>query len=423
MNVTYSEEQLDRARDILHAGPLCDECLGRAFARVGRGLTNSDRGQALRAALPGLGKTGVCWVCGDLFAQAERWAECAARQASELEFATYLFGVRLPARIEEMEVFFGQRFPGKEGESLKHAFNRVVGKAFEARLQRPATVAFVGPDLSFVVDPAADHLALHVASVFVYGRYRKLTRGIPQTKWPCRRCRGRGCVCCGFTGKQYPESVEEWIGTPLVEAAKAETVHLHGAGREDIDARMLGHGRPFVLEIVTPQGRTLELKALRETINTNAAGRVEVSELAFASRETVVHLKEERSAKRYRAWVEFDRPVTAQQLDQALGDLCGKIEQRTPIRVSHRRADKVRIRQLLDASGHVVGPRKATIELEGEGGLYIKELVSGDEGRTNPSLSGLLRMGAVVRALDVLEVRLDMPMERTDAVDKARTLP
>ncbi|MFB6172251.1 MAG: tRNA pseudouridine(54/55) synthase Pus10, partial [Haloarculaceae archaeon] len=40
----------------------------------------------------------------------------------------------------------------------------------------------------------------------------------------------------------------------------------------------------------------------------------------------------------------------------------------------------------------------------GEGGLYVKELVSGDEGRTDPSLAGLLGVGATVTALDVLAV-------------------
>ena len=39
-----------------------------------------------------------------------------------------------------------------------------------------------------------------------------------------------------------------------------------------------------------------------------------------------------------------------------------------------------------------------------EGGLYVKELISGDEGRTNPSLSGLLGIPALVEDLDVINV-------------------
>jgi len=423
VSLRFDEAQLERARRILGAGPICDECLGRPFARVGRGLTNGERGRAIRARLADSGKAGVCWVCGGLFDRAAMWAERAAWQAAGFEFATYLFGVRLSPRLEETERFFDERFPGDEGESLKHAFNRVVGKAFEARLERPATVAFNGPDVSFVVDLGADALTLHVASLHVYGRYRKLARGIPQTRWPCRRCRGRGCASCGFTGKQYPESVEEWIAAPFLAAAAAEAARLHGAGREDIDARMLGDGRPFVLEVLAPCRRTLDLTQLQRDVNQRATEKVEVSSLSFVDRGTVALLKGLAATKRYRARVEFEAPVDAKRLGEALRVLCGEIEQRTPRRVSHRRADRVRARRLISASGEVEGPRRAVVKLEGEGGLYVKELVSGDGGRTKPSLSGLLGIGAVVAELDVLEVRSDAFPDRADAVDNAEPLP
>lgn len=55
------------------------------------------------------------------------------------------------------------------------------------------------------------------------------------------------------------------------------------------------------------------------------------------------------------------------------------------------------------------------MEIHGEGGLYIKELISGDEGRTEPSLAGLLGVGAEVTALDVVAVEgEDEPFEREE---------
>ena len=39
-----------------------------------------------------------------------------------------------------------------------------------------------------------------------------------------------------------------------------------------------------------------------------------------------------------------------------------------------------------------------------EGGLYIKELISGDENRTKPNVGGILGVNAVCEQLDVLEV-------------------
>ncbi len=423
MSLRFEESQLELAHRILSAGPICDECLGRPYARVGRGWTNGQRGEALRTAHPDVGTPGTCWICGGLFDGATLWAERALQEASGIEFATYLFGVRLSPRLQEMESLFAKRFPSAEGESMKHAFNRAVGKAFEAGLPHPATVDFASPDVSFVVGLAPSSLRLHITSLYVYGRYRKLTRGIPQTKWPCRRCRGRGCTACGFTGKQYPESVEEWIAAPLLDAAEAEMAHLHGAGREDIDARMLGDGRPFVLEVCAPRRRSLDLAPLREAVNRHAMGRVEVSELSFVDRRTIAMLKGVDAAKRYRAAVEFDGPVESDRLAEALSSLCGEIEQRTPQRVAHRRADRIRRRRLVHASGETRDSCHAVIELEGEGGLYIKELISGDEGRTNPSLSGRLGVGARVTELDVLQVVSDAFPDRTRSVDNSEPLP
>jgi len=423
MTLRFNDEQLGRTRRILRAGPICDECLGRSFAKVGRGFANAERGRALREAVGEEKRAGRCWVCDGLFAKVAGWADRALRASEGVEFATYLFGVRPSARLEEAEAMYRDRFQSDEAEPLRHAFNRAVGKAFEASLARPATVEFAGPDASFVIDLASETLTLHLASVYVYGRYRKLTRGMPQTRWPCGKCRGRGCPCCGFTGKQYAESVEEWIAAPFLEAACAEGAHLHGAGREDIDARMLGEGRPFVLELVSPRRRTLDLASLRDAVNARARGKVEVSPLSVTGRAEVARIKEGRAAKSYRALIEFERPVDTERLGAAVVSLCGVIEQRTPRRVAHRRADRVRRRRLLAASAAIAGPACAMVEFEAEGGLYIKELVSGDDGRTVPSLSARLGMSASVVALDVLAVGSGVAPEGTKAMDGGGSLP
>jgi len=409
---------IEQAGEILSAGPICAECLGRAFGRIGRGLANGERGEALRTVLAMLGldeRPGACWVCGGLFERADVWADRAAALAGDAEFDTYLFGVRLTPKLAEMAAHFEERFPTGTQESLKHAFNRSVGVRFE-RLFSGKTVDFESPDMSFLIDLADDAISLHVASLYLLGRYRKLVRGIPQTRWPCRRCRGRGCEACDFTGKQYQESVEEWVAAPFVQAARADGERFHGAGREDIDARMLGTGRPFVLELLSPKRRTLDVGKLCVAVNETASGKVEVSRLCIVGRGAVETVKETRASKRYRAAVEFSGDVEEGQLSAALRSLIGEIEQRTPRRVAHRRSDLVRRRRLHEAVGRLCGRRAADVEFATQGGLYVKELVSGDEGRTMPNLAQLLGVDARVTELDVLDVDwpdalMDIPHE------------
>ena len=127
--------------------------------------------------------------------------------------------------------------------------------------------------------------------------------------------------------------------------------------------------------------------------------------------DTVERVKSLDASKRYRARVSFSEDVTKNELGDALDALVGTVEQRTPSRVDRRRADKVREREVYEATGELIDDaesgRKATVELHTEGGLYVKELVSGDEGRTAKSLASLLEVEATVEELDVLSVEAE----------------
>ena len=160
-------------------------------------------------------------------------------------------------------------------EPFKSEVNREVGKAVSARTGK--VVDFKKPEVVVILDPSTGTVEVQVNSVFFYGRYQKFERGIPQTHWDCRACRGKGCEKCNFTGAQYLDSVEELIGRPVIEMFDAENAVLHGAGREDIDARMVGTGRPFILEVVAPKRRSIDLQALEAEINRTADGRVSVA--------------------------------------------------------------------------------------------------------------------------------------------------
>ena len=81
-----------------------------------------------------------------------------------------------------------------------------------------------------------------------------------------------------------------------------------------------------------------------------------------------------------------------------------EIHQQTPIRVSHRRADKVRIKHVLDLSCEVIDDTHFEMTIKTEGGLYIKELISGDEGRSQPNVADKLGVKAFCKQLDVIEV-------------------
>jgi tRNA pseudouridine synthase 10 len=409
---------LEDARALTESGPICDSCLGRVFADRSFGLTNETRGRSLRVAAALEDdepfepvETTECWVCEGECARFDDWAERCAAAVEDVEFDTYQLGTRAPPLVEENEVLLreGAGLDEDAGELFKSEFNREVGKRF-GRLT-DTDVDFRRPDVQFLLDIDADEVEANVNSAFVYGRYRKLERDIPQTEWPCNACDGSGyvgkqtCEKCGGSGYLYEESVEGLTAPVVRDVMDGVGAKFHGAGREDVDALMLGTGRPFVIEIVEPRRRRVDVEQLEGDINAFAGGKVEVEGLHLANYEMVERVKELDASKRYRAAVEFDADVTADELAEALAELDGAtVEQYTPQRVDHRRANLTRTREVLGASGEHEDARHATVEIHGEGGLYIKELVSGDAGRTEPSLAGILGVGATVTALDVVAV-------------------
>ncbi|WP_128476603.1 tRNA pseudouridine(54/55) synthase Pus10 [Halorussus pelagicus] len=421
---------LKDARRVAANGPVCDACLGRCFADRSFGLTNAERGRSLRitAALedddpyePTDPET--CWVCEGESQRFDEYAEKVAESLEGWNFATYQVGTRTPPLFEENEALLRESadLPEDAGESFKSEFNREVGK--RVGRMTDAEVDFGRPDVLALlnVDPERNELSDHavevqVNSAFVYGRYRKLERDIPQTEWPCRECGGTGkqlaegggeeaCDHCGGSGYLYDESVEQLTTPPVLEAMDGGEALFHGAGREDVDALMLDTGRPFVIEVKRPRKRDVDTDALETEINEFADGKAEVTDLTLATHEMVERVKELDASKTYRMDVEFESDVTAADLDEAVTELRGTtIEQDTPQRVDHRRASITRTRTVYDIEGHLKDERHAELEVHGEGGLYVKELVSGDEGRTTPSLAGLLGVDAVVTALDVVVV-------------------
>ncbi|MEZ6189329.1 MAG: tRNA pseudouridine(54/55) synthase Pus10 [Planctomycetota bacterium] len=329
---------------------------------------------------------------------AERAVAACERVAPKLEFESFLIGVK-----------------GDLDEDAKRALKRDVGLALEQRWPE-RRVAFRRPDVVFIYDPAKDWVEPTVRSIYVYGRYRKLARNLTQTRttWRCPVCRNKtrarvDCAPCHGTGRRFPDSVEELLAGPLAQAYASREFALHGLGREDTDVQCLGRGRPFVLELKRPRKRTVDLAAVRAQLADELVGRVELpAPLREVPGDLVPRLKGWVGDKAYRARCVATAPIELAQLG-ALQDLVETpIEQRTPARVSHRRVDKVRKRKVLSLALHAQPePHVLVLDLTCQSGTYVKELVSGDEGRTQPSLSELLGVPCTCEQLDVLDVLVD----------------
>jgi tRNA pseudouridine synthase 10 len=393
----------------LTKGNICKRCLGRSFSKTIAGPGNLIRGEYLRKTLEdtneNIPKSSECYICNDLFDDLDTMIDklIDVIKTEDIHFSNFLVGCRVDPEIIEREEYIHNKFD-LDVENIKKELNREIGKELSVRLSKE--VEFDNPNLVLMVDFKKGTIETQINPIFIESRYRKLIRGIPQTKWPCSKCKGRGCERCNYTGKMYPETVEELISENAIKAANGTGAKFHGAGREDIDVRMLGTGRTFVLEIKEPKVRDIDLKDLEDTVNKHADGKVEVSEMKFVAKNRRAEIKESSrdTYKVYKATVELENEID-QTLLESLKTM-KIINQRTPIRVSHRRADKIRTREVKKLEYKKIDSKMLELLIECEGGLYIKELISGDENRSKPSVSGILGTSARCVQLDVMHVNI-----------------
>ena len=303
----------DKVLEIYQKYYICVHCLGRMFSLLGSFTTNYDRGSSLLLAITmenhknflsgddNLRKEAinnlkliaenanyvpsqkvlinegqnyvkkesnqVCYLCNNIFLDISKYIEESKLILGEIEFNDFLIGSSPNAQIINQEDKFKSEFQLLEAESFKSHFNRVIGKELTENLKK--LPKFNYPDVLLIIslDFETFNIELILKSLFIYGRYNKLIRGIPQTHWFCKKCKGEGCELCNYTGKQYQITVEDLISPEFLIASKSNESKFHGAGREDIDVRMLGSGRPYILELRNPKIRTLNLVKLEKQVN------------------------------------------------------------------------------------------------------------------------------------------------------------
>ena len=285
---------------------ICDRCLGRMFGKLSTGMTNDVRGAKIRAALS---ENGVdipapngCPLCDDVFDMLDLFAESVAEKVNDVETDNFLVGSRVDPEILQKEKEICTKYDLEHFESIKTELNREIGKVALPMIHRP--VEFKNPQCVACIDTRFANVDLDLAPIFIKGRYNKLSREIPQTIWPCRVCKGKGCPRCHDTGKMYQTSVQEIIGDIALKMFDGKEHFFHGMGREDIDALCLGEGRPFVLEISQPRRRDADLDELELLANESELAQYHY--LQFTNRDEVKATKLATPSKTYRVKVKAE---------------------------------------------------------------------------------------------------------------------
>lgn len=172
--------------------------------------------------------------------------------------------------------------------------------------------------------------------IFIAGRYCKFSRNLPQSAW-------------GFDGEngQNGGSVGERITDVLVKHFGANSSRFTPSGREDVDVRMLGTGRPFVVQLLNARrtsclnykNSTEKLQELANEINSDSRKEVIVNSLTQvnAKQALILNVGLEEKRKVYSALCYSKIPLKDDFIEKLSSKCPVEILQKTAIRVLKRR--------------------------------------------------------------------------------------
>lgn len=240
-------------------------------------------------------------------------------------------------------------------------------------------------------------------SVFIAGRYNKYSRLLSQTPW----------LIEGI--KKHETSVQELICTPLMDRFQPVECKFSASGREDVDVKMLGNGRPFVIELVNPKKSDFtaeDFLQMQKEINTSTKD-IFIRDLQAVSRDEIANLKEGEieKTKSYSATCWSENCLSQDELDTLSTSKDLVLLQKTPIRVLHRRPLASRQRVIHSMSAKKTDDHHFCLHLSTQAGTYVKEFIHGDFGRTQPNLSIIMKTECDILELDVESVDVDWPKQ------------
>ncbi|WVZ86732.1 hypothetical protein U9M48_033471 [Paspalum notatum var. saurae] len=262
------------------------------------------------------------------------------------------------------------------------------------------------------------HLVVSCARspIYIGGRYLKLSRNVSQSCWIID------------DERMGEASVEEIIGENVRAICRCDSLKFHAAGREDIDVRMLGSGRPFLVEVLNVRSMPseIEVQQIEERINNSEKKYVRVRNLNMVGNEIWTMMREGEAEKQiallntkasitlylqkqYAALIWTSRELMDNDLHSISVTKDMEIEQKTPIRVLHRRSplERKRIIHWMEIEKVAGSSNYYLLHLCTQAGTYIKEFVHGDLGRTHPSIGAILGCRAEILRLDVTDVKMD----------------
>lgn len=407
---------LELVEEILKRYPLCDHCLGRLFARYGRGLSNAERGRALKTALlinlfarhgsnrdllindlrelasragepfkTSLEKISgerieiaECYVCGSKINEyINEYSERVERILRREGLSRFVIGVKIPREMSIREEELAREFRIDSWESIKSELKREVGKRVR---DKGFTPDFEDPEIIINIDLSTGAIITMYPSMIYLVRVAKLERG-----YRLRRREG---------------SLEDLLNKKLG-IYEPEYVKLHLLARDSVRYKIYEPGIYGLIEIKSPRRGRPSIEDLRRLLSDLYPFKISI--ISRAKRKDINNLSQRITHVVYEIFALPRKSLSREDLEKIFFNKISTliVTQKTPSRFLERGyEEKTRVGQVVLRELSLEN-NMLRIILQMDKILFPEEFVSGDGGRTEPSLASLLGT-----ELEILEVNI-----------------
>ena len=382
-------EEYDKIRllskSILKEYDLCDNCLGRFFISSTNLSSGKTLGNKIRKSVNSRVVT-KCYICKNLFSNMVHYAKTIHNASIGYEFSTFVVGAILKQSIIERDDKLRSKFHLRGVDGIKTAVTKELGAKFARKTK--TSIDHLSPDITFTINFRSGQCNVKSRSIFLYGRYSKGKRGLPQKEESCQDCKGKGCIFCNNHGIVSFDSIEGKIAQFLYEKFETDQVKFTWIGGEDRASLVVGNGRPFFAKLLSPKKRNVRL-----------AKKSHLGEIMILGLRKIDHIPDGSTPfkSKVKILVTTKNKISSKKLKKLKKLVAIPIEKTDSNNKQHEKTIH-RLNYKKNSS------QSFTIEIEADGGIPVKRFVEGS--KIIPNISSLLGTQCSCEKFDINQIYL-----------------
>jgi len=376
---------IHQSKSILKECDLCDNCLGRFFINSTHLSSGKRLGNKIRNSINSRAVT-KCYICKNLLSNADHYVKMMQNASMGYEFSTFTVGAILKQSIIERDDRLRSKFHLHGVDGIKTAITRELGKKFVSKTKK--RIDHLLADITFTINFKTERCNVKTKPIFLYGKYIKDKRGLPQKEESCPDCKGKGCIFCNNHGIVSFDSIEGKISKFLYEKFETDQVKFTWIGGEDKTSLVMGNGRPFFAKLLSPKKRNVRL-----------AKKSNLDEIMIHALRKIDHIPNGsiRFKSKIKMLVLAKNDISSNKLKRLKQLVTVPIE----ITDSNNKQHKRTIHKLKYKKNSL---QSFTVEIEADGGIPIKRFVDGFN--IIPNISSILGTQCSCEKFDINQIYL-----------------